>query len=789
MVPVTFLTLTLVSDRAIGVEPPDSISVFQQDYCLDCHQGPDAEAGLDLETLSADLDDQEAFARWVRVVDRVRDGEMPPEDYGAADPDDAKRFLKQASRWLADHQTRQDDSLGRVRGRRLTNRQLEKTLQDLLVIRTPLAPLMSGEPRLHGYVGIADAQPMSPYQLQTHLDVVDVALDAAFQKVSRTEPLLERQWDAAGIARKNPRRRCREPEMRQGRAVVWSCNMPFYGRMEATRVPRSGWYDIRFTASAVKPPSEGGVWCTVRRGECVSNSPLMTWIGSFEAESEPRTLEYRAWIPKGEKLEIRPNDSTLKRARFAGGQVGTGEGEPQNVPGLALSELSMREVQPAGSAADTAAVLFGDLAIAKHGRDGVVSFQVDPSATRQQLSDQLVRFAQLAFRRDIEPDRLVGFQQMLSQQLDEGVPAVDALRATYRAVLCSPRFLYFSEPVGRLDDFAIASRLSYFLCQSMPDQELLEAARRGQLHNPQTLIRQAHRLLDTPRGRSFMSDFADQWLELDQITDTEPDRRRFSEFDPIVQDAMLAETRAFLNQLLKDNAPVQQIVAADFTFLNSRLARYYGIDDVAGDQLRLVHLPDDSVRGGLMAHGSVLKVTANGTDTSPVLRGVWLCDRILGTPIPPPPSNVPAIEPDTRGSTSIREMLIRHEEDPNCAGCHRKIDAAGFALESFDASGQFRTRYERGNSRNKGPAVDPSGTLPGGDEFDDFTEFRHLVSHEDHRLAENLADHWITYGTGQRVRFADRARVESIVQRTADSQYAINDLLMAVITSPLFLEK
>jgi hypothetical protein len=403
----------------------------------------------------------------------------------------------------------------------------------------------------------------------------------------------------------------------------------------------------------------------------------------------------------------------------------------------------------------------------------------------------LQTFVRRAFRRQVGDQEIEPYLEMLRDLVEQGDDPVDALRATYRAVLCSPRFLYFVEPVGPLDDDAIACRLSYLLWNSMPDDELFDLARHGKLSDQQTLHDQVERMLSDPKGARFVKDFASQWLDLVDIDFTEPDRKLYPDFDIVVQNAMLEETCAFLQSLLDSNASVTRLVDADYTFLNSRLARYYGIDGVEGDPLRRVSLTKDSPRGGLLAQGAILKVTANGTNTSPVLRGIWVSERILGTPIPAPPENVPAVEPDIRGAKTIREQLQRHLSDTACAGCHYKIDPPGYALENFDAAGRWRTHYtriEKGRPR-RGSEIDASFTLPDGREFQDFDEFRSLLCDRPEPLARNVAEKLMVYGTGAPITFADRPVVDQLVQQTAEEGYGLRSLLHAVVTSPIFLNK
>ena len=309
------------------------------------------------------------------------------------------------------------------------------------------------------------------------------------------------------------------------------------------------------------------------------------------------------------------------------------------------------------------------------------------------------------------------FAAIIRQGLEsDAASPVELLRQAYRAILCSPRFVYFQEAPGQLDDHSIANRLSLMLTGRPPDPPLRKAADEGKLSNPEVLRRQTRRLLDSDALDHFVNDFTDQWLDLTDIDFTQPDRRMHGDFDLIVQFAMVVETRRFIISLIQENAPAQHLVDADHSWMNSRLAAYYEIDaDIGPSSWQKVSLADHPYRGGLMTHGSILKVTANGTNTSPVVRGVWICDRLLGVPIPDPPENVPAIDPDVRGATTVREILEKHRSQTECATCHARIDPPGFALEHFDAAGRWRDHYLKRGKKGygKGPKVDSAYVCDG----------------------------------------------------------------------------
>ena len=782
-----------------GAEPGpanvrEQLSQFLQANCIDCHQGDQGEGGFDVDKLNVaaltELGDRQDLARWVRVYDRVNDEEMPPRDAGELDPAKRQPFLDAVFQAIDQSESLEHAKLGRVRSRRLTNDQLQWTLCDLLSIDIPLADLMPDEQRTDGFRNIAAAQSMSHYYLEDHLRVVDAALEEAFGRLNSPGSESVRVLPASQIADKRKGQRNRDPELRHGAAVIWSGGVSFYGRISNSVVQDAGWYKITLDASALKMPAGTGLWCSVRSGECVSRAPLMNWIGAFEATESTNTFTFTAWIEAGHMLEIRPADSTLKKARFPGGQVGFGEGEGQNVPGVAMHSLKIERIYPGGDLEDVRRSLLGDLNVQSDKQTNQLA--LDSETPIEDLKQQLRRFAWHAFRGPVSDEVLEPYTQLVDEQAQAGKDAVAILRQAYRALLCSPRFVYFNEAPGRLDDHAIANRLSYMLTGRAPDAELRSAADQGRLSDNNEIVAQVRRLLRDDHLSHFVRDFADQWLDLADIDFTEPDRRMHGDFDLVVQNAMLGETRHFLKTLIEENQPAGKLVDADFTWLNNRLARYYGIEaDIESSGWKRVSLVDHPYRGGLMTHGSILKVTANGSNTSPVVRGVWICDRLLGVPIPEPPANVPAIEPDVRGATTVRQILEKHRSQIQCAFCHAKIDPPGFALEHFDAAGQWRDHYltRKNKSYKTGPPVDSAYQLADGRRFDSFVDFRTLAASDDEAVARNFAAQLLIYATGKEITFADRKALDKIVAETKSNHYPIRSLIEAVATSHPFLNK
>jgi len=319
------------------------------------------------------------------------------------------------------------------------------------------------------------------------------------------------------------------------------------------------------------------------------------------------------------------------------------------------------------------------------------------------------------------------------------------------------------------------------------------------------LVAQARRMLADPRGRRFTVNLLDNWLKLRDIDFTQPDTKLYPEFEEYLKKSMVAESRAFFEELLGNDLPARTVIASDFAMLNERLAEHYGVPGVIGAEIRRVSLPPGTHRGGFLTQGAVLKVSANGTTTSPVVRGAFVLDRLLGMPPDPPPKDVPAVEPDIRGSTTIREQLSRHRDQAACAGCHAKLDPPGFALESFDATGRWRTHYRAlpPDAAEKvvglpgtdiryyvqGPTVDPSYTLADGRPFADVEGFQRLMLEDERQIARNLVAMFAAQLTGAEIEFADRGTVEEILDHTAAGGYGVRSILEAVVQSRLFTHK
>lgn len=601
----------------------------------------------------------------------------------------------------------------------------------------------------------------------------------------------------------------------------------------------TGWYKLRVSGYSfgwdgkqVVPTDRHGAlgWGVYQKGEHHGTVDL--------PPNKAAVREVTAWLERGGGMNhphddfIRVIGASLENVRdYANGPNKDVAGPMWNVPGIAVEWIEIegpmndqwppashralfddlpvkvwtpelgipkptQQVWPRGNPRSEPADIYGERG---QNRPIVYVESKNPTADAERL---LRTFLRKAFRRPVLDAEVAEYTAKVKARLDAGAAFEDAMRTAYREALTSPEFLFIREPAGKLDDHALASRLSYFLWNTLPDEEISTLADEKKLSQPEVLLAQAKRMLADKRSQQFVEDFLGQWLMLREIGATQPDRKMYPEFMPWLQDAMLAEARAYFSELLKNNLGINTLVQSDFAYLNEPLARLYGVDGVHGWDIQRVALPKGSPRGGFLTMASVMKTTANGTTTSPVKRGAFVMEKILGIVPSPPPADAGTVEPDTRGTTTIREQLDKHKRNATCAACHQKMDGYGFALESFDVMGGWREQYRaagftgdsktrpvmhgRGIEYHAAAPVVCSGEMPDGRAFKDVNELRSILASQPERLAHAFASHLITYATGADISFADRDRVDAIVAKTKSSHYGVQSLLLEVIQSELF---
>ena len=777
--------------------------------CLACH-GARTVTPLDIGSLGYDLSNRETFGAWERIYERVHDGEMPPRTARQPDPAVVETALGSLKQALVDGNLTARNGL-RTPLRRLTRLEYAYTIADLLhvdeAVGLDLSQTLPAEADSGGFDTVAANQSMSPLHVRAYLEAADRALDAALRTGPRPDPVEHRieyvdsqylpfieHAEALGLGI------VKKVDDAFVAFFDFGSTYTFHSGTEGFVASAPGRY--RVTVDAYPYQAETPVTATVYRGKMAGvAASLDELIGVFDLEA-PRAVELTPYLRPGDliglsvaDLDVPPGaESSLQPVD---GDPSKGYGGMKDYPGegIAFRTLTIEgplldsDVWPPASTRQLlAGVEFDDA--------GEILLTKTPY---QHVLDVVADFAPRAFRRPLAPGELESYASLAAPLLEDGRPFVEAVRVPLRAVLSAPAFLFQAGDAGTLDDFALASRLSYFLWRSMPDDALLDAARAGRLSEPAALAAQVDRMLDDARSARFVRDFAGQAFRLYELRATSPDAGLYPEYDDRLGQAMAQETELFLAELIAENRGADHLIDADFTFVNRRLAQHYGLQEVAGQQMRRVSLPADSPRGGLLTQASVLKVTANGTMTSPVPRGNFVLANLLGKPPAPPPPGIEGLEPDTRGTTTIRELLTAHRANPVCANCHRRIDPPGFALEAFDPIGGFRTRYRAAGGETTfgdftvplpyvdGPAVDASGVTPAGEAFAGIEEYKRLMLKNDvEQVARHLTSQFLAYATGAEIEFADRDTVERVVARIDDDGYPIRTMIHEVVQSDLF---
>ncbi|MCA9052283.1 MAG: DUF1592 domain-containing protein [Planctomycetaceae bacterium] len=778
------------------------VDPFFSRHCIDCHGADSPEGGFDLTSLPRKLDDEAAFARWVRLYDRVDDLEMPPRESAQPSPEDRQKFLDALNASLTTAHAQQKGTVLR----RLNRREYENTLNDLFGTNLDLADTLPEDGRSHEFDTVGQALGLSMVQLQRYLDGIDSVLDAAI--VNSLAPPEQKVVRASYADTQGGEKFIGDVwlELDDGAVVFFKKFGYPSGMLREANVQQDGWYKVRVTGYAYqsdRPITFALGATTFARGV---EQPT---FGYFSLPpGQPTTIETTAFIKSRYMIEVTPvgitdRDNAIKKDGIAN----------YRGPGLAVQHIEVEGPITGDFPGRGHRLLFDGLQrqeiLPRNPKDRERTwykpkFEIVSNDAAHDVVPILTRVATAAFRRPVRDREVEAYRELFQDTVEQGASFEEALRTSVAALFCAPDFLYFRESPGRLDDYALATRLAYFLTRSSPDAELLAAAREGRLtSDPAELRRQTDRLLADPHHERFVVDFTDAWLNLREIEFTNPDDKLFPEFDQPLQHAMLAETRSFFQALITENLGVTNIVRSDFAMLNERLAEQYGIAGVQGPEIRKVTLPANGVRGGFLSQGAVLKVSANGTNTSPVVRGVWVMERILGQTPPPPPVGVAGVEPDIRGATTLRELLDKHRSLVTCRSCHEMIDPPGFALESFNPIGGWRDRFRSVGDGDRvnleingrkvqyklGPPVDASGRLPDGSTFSGFTEFRDHLAREQETLARTLATKFLTFGAGREMGFSDRREIDRIVQQTASHGYGVRDILYAVVASDLFQSK
>ena len=729
--------------RATATSPfPETVVPFLSRTCAPCHNDRNSSGGVNIAVYSAPLSVVEQRDGWERILQKIRSGEMPPKGFPRPPEDRVNQLisLMEAEFERADRQLRPDP--GRVTARRLNRVEYTNTVRDLLGVEYRADRDFLADDSGHGFDNIGDVLTISPVLMERYLDAAQTISARALGADPLPKPV-ESEYHL-----KDRRLRRIDPST-----------------VEAThRIDFDGDYLIRIGLPGERPQDAKPV-------------TLAFWmdhklIHSMPVETKPSNLVYFDPYSEAEFRVFLPAGDHLFRASFVNDDY-IQTLDPQDYYNRQKNK-SMNMIK-----------FIGPFPTLEERPSRKKILICDPNSGPACVERILTRLARLAYRRPVSRPEVQALVRFVNLAQSEGQTTEQGLQLAIRAMLVSPHFLFRIErdPPGAdpakphpVTPFELASRLSYFLWSSMPDEELLRVAENGQLRQPAVFRAQVERLLKDPRAAALAANFAGQWLETRNLDSVKPDPQRFPEWDAELRDSMKMETQLFFEAMLRENRPISDFLDARFTFLNERLARHYGIPGVTGPEFRRVELETDQ-RGGILSHASILTVSSYPTRTSPVIRGKFVLENILGTPLPPPPPDVPALDEASVGSLgSLRQQLEKHRTNAMCASCHARMDVLGFGLENYDGTGKWRTHD------GKFP-VDPAGTFPNGKSFTSPAEMRALLKKEQEDFARCLTEKMLTYALGRGLERYDRRTVREITAKVAASGYRFQTLIYEIAGS------
>jgi len=829
---------------------------FIQTYCIQCH-GPDEEKGdRTFHELAqrkngqwvVNLADQRKTDLLQDILDQLNLGEMPPKKKNVKQPKTAE--TKQAIAWLTKVLLDFEEEKGPKETvlRRLNRREYRNTMHDLLGLENlpfDFTENFPADENDHGFTNVGDSLNLSDQHLDAYLVAAERYLRMAFRfdekATFKSEAIKPKDWGYPSSQKNTPwMYRLYKPneylDFAAGKKQLSDHfdlgTFPHEWHRRTKGIEVSGYYKIILTAEAVRrlthpydpamiptdlrPPMQLALFVSRGNKGLASDSvKSRAKIGHWDlADHQAKKFEVSVWLDKGDAPFLNwdngpgPSDYWMRDIckkyhtdiEFRGKQgshawhvIGK-----DLVPGRTVSDvwkgpaIRLHELR-----------INGPLPRTYQSRAQQVFLGGERDLAKVDLELAFTRFARRAFRRPIAKIEIEPYLKIENHaRLKLGRSTEDAFFLALKAMLVSPDFLYLKEEkreTNRLNSFEIANRLSHFLWSSLPDNELFQLAKNDKLRDRSMLKQQVERLLNDPRSNSFVDGFAESWLRLDKLGTMPPASLKFREYYRYgLQDAMLEETHRFLDHAVKKNVPLSDFIQSDYGFLNQDLARHYGIKGIEGIHFRKVSFPKDSMRGGLLGQGSILTLTANGVDTSPVIRGIWVLESLLGTPPAPPPPDVEPIDPDVRGAKTVKDLLEKHRSVQACADCHAKIDPYGFALEYFDPVGGYRPTYYRSRFwRNSTQStkffpshpIDGSATLTTGEKIHGPRTLKKALLSKKGLIARNLAEKLIVYGTGRSTSLRDEEEIKQIAKTINNGEFGFRDLVIKVATSQAFQRK
>ena len=795
---------------AVSASAAEPFEVFLEKHCVRCHGPQKVEGDIRIDRLSRDFKSGLDSHHWAEALDKLNSGEMPPEDEPQPTQDEIAAFVTILDSLLKEGRAARMAARPAVSHYRLSRKEYQNTVYDLLGVRyDPAKPGELNEDTLwHGYERIGSQLSLSPSHVDRYYRAADIVLDRAFptasseaRKIRKSAAELrygggkkqQEALDRFGI--KRPLRYLLFP----GR-VQPALSSHWFGK---TGPEHSGLYKLRLRASGIRPP--GGQTAHLSIGKQTSEETVDGLI-EFDitaAEDSPQVYEFDVFLemPTSLHFAVVATDVVDRRGGAAfrnalasrGGYIFTHSSET-----LLLNPNAPQMFNGEGNGIFSTVILDwieweGPLVTEaeKSRRNGVLP---PDDATLEVVAEHLRRFAERAWRRPVKKEELKDYLETYRVEREAGEKPADAYRITLQSVLTSRNFIYLveGEPAARerLTDWELASRLSYFLWSSMPDDALFTAAR-GEALNGEGLKKEVDRMLTDSRINRFIDDFSRQWLQLHRVGMFPPDKKLYPAYDDWLETSMRAEPVEYFREMLAKNLPIEGFLDSDWTMANARLCDFYGLPEPKKDGFQRVSLKPEDHRGGLLTMGAVLGLTSDGTRHRPVHRGVWLSEAIFNRTPPSPPANVDPIEPipPQGNKITIRQRIEAHAKNTSCAACHRNIDPLGLAFDQYDAIGQWRTRERVPTGVGEDPLVDAFGVMPDGRPFTDSDQFKQLLLEDRDKVARAFIEHLCTYALRRVLTVDDRDGVQAIVDEAKRYQYGVRDIVRAVALSELIRKR
>ena len=810
------LILALLPVLSIQAELPRA---FLKQYCFKCH-GPDKQkAKRRYDQLPSTISTLDELELWQEILDQLNLAEMPPEDEMQPAKPQLLEAIRSITQSIAAARPRFAQQARHTPLRRMNSWEYRQTIGDLLGLNVEAwnpAENFPPEVKVNGFdnngAGLITSGLLLDHYLSTAAQAIERATQfgarPALKKYAQQTPFYFNGNESKDLPKLF--------KVDRFRFIPETPYTDLYGRHyrgghigflplhRQGGVAHSGVYIIRVRAAAVGRVHDYGkalgdfrngdplvmeIASVDRRGSVTStgNVSKMTSLARIElTNEEPKWFEWKVYMEAGYEPEVRFRNGPLAAKRMVRVLTTQAADKPEFKPFVDMKpgyekahgvlkayrgpKLRVWEIQISGP-------FVKEWPLSGH---QLMYGSLNPEElNRDNMRERLRIFAAKAFRRPLRPGELNPIESMVYRKLGEGMKPLKALQLGFQTILCSPAFLFLEEGEGKLSEHALAARLSYFLWSSTPDAELLKLAGKNKLKTSATLREQVNRMLQDQRSNRFVQNFTRVWLNLDNIGETPPSKDFTVYYRDNLEEAMRNETQDFFKHVLERNLPPSEFLEANYSFLNRELALHYGIEGIKGNHMRQVSIKG-TPRGGLLGQGAFLTASANGVDTSPVVRGIYVMEKLLGYSPPQPPPDVPEIEPDIRGAKTIREQLAKHREIATCAECHRKIDPLGFALENFDAIGRWRDQY------GKGMPVNPAGKLPSGEAFASAGEFKNLMAQKHDQFTRCLTQKLLTYATGREQVPTDRPVIDSILREMKKDNQGLRDLIHLIVLSEVF---